>query len=233
MSEDEKLDLTDAVTTWIADIDLDHVGYLIVGLFLALQAVADTRGRADRRPRRLPGDRFGDGEAYSAFEARGGQERCGLDAVGQSVQQGCGQGLAERLGGRGTVEQGVHGCGEVQDAVLCGESGGEGGGCGLPLGVAAVVGVGDGFGEVGSEGAGSHVAGLAGDGVGGEAEGREGDGLAVCGQFGQPVGELRHGSRPFLRAVGCGITIGKRRARPAGCCRRAGLRGPGRSPRWR
>lgn len=36
----EKLDLTDAVTTWIADIDLDHVGYLIVGLFLVVWAAA-------------------------------------------------------------------------------------------------------------------------------------------------------------------------------------------------
>ncbi|KUN33029.1 nickel transporter [Streptomyces longwoodensis] len=36
----EKLDLTDAVTTWIADIDLDHVGYLIVGLFVVVWAAA-------------------------------------------------------------------------------------------------------------------------------------------------------------------------------------------------
>jgi high-affinity nickel-transport protein len=36
----EKLDLTDAVTTWIAEIDLDNVGYVIVGLFVVVWAAA-------------------------------------------------------------------------------------------------------------------------------------------------------------------------------------------------
>ncbi|MFF2660015.1 HoxN/HupN/NixA family nickel/cobalt transporter [Kitasatospora sp. NPDC058032] len=36
----EKLDLTDPVTTWIADISLDNVGYVIVGLFVVVWACA-------------------------------------------------------------------------------------------------------------------------------------------------------------------------------------------------
>ncbi|WP_020134324.1 HoxN/HupN/NixA family nickel/cobalt transporter [Streptomyces sp. 351MFTsu5.1] len=32
----DKFDLTDALTTWIADIDLDNVGYVIVGLFVVV-----------------------------------------------------------------------------------------------------------------------------------------------------------------------------------------------------
>ncbi len=36
----EKLDLTDPVTTWIADLNLQNVGYLIVGLFVVVWAAA-------------------------------------------------------------------------------------------------------------------------------------------------------------------------------------------------
>lgn len=36
----DKFDLTDALTTWIADIDLDNVGYVIVGLFVVVWAAA-------------------------------------------------------------------------------------------------------------------------------------------------------------------------------------------------
>ncbi|MFF0790020.1 HoxN/HupN/NixA family nickel/cobalt transporter [Streptomyces spiralis] len=36
----DKLDLRDDVTGWIAGLDLDHVGYVIVGLFVAVWAVA-------------------------------------------------------------------------------------------------------------------------------------------------------------------------------------------------
>ncbi|MFE9440431.1 HoxN/HupN/NixA family nickel/cobalt transporter [Streptomyces sp. NPDC006602] len=36
----EKLDLSDTVTTWIADINLDSVGYVIVGLFMVVWAAA-------------------------------------------------------------------------------------------------------------------------------------------------------------------------------------------------
>ncbi|MER7565215.1 HoxN/HupN/NixA family nickel/cobalt transporter [Streptomyces sp. NPDC097941] len=36
----DKLDLTDDLTTWIADIDLDNVGYIIVGLFVVVWAAA-------------------------------------------------------------------------------------------------------------------------------------------------------------------------------------------------
>ncbi|MCX4699274.1 HoxN/HupN/NixA family nickel/cobalt transporter [Streptomyces sp. NBC_01373] len=36
----EKLDLTDTVTTWIAGINLDSVGYVIVGLFVVVWAAA-------------------------------------------------------------------------------------------------------------------------------------------------------------------------------------------------
>lgn len=36
----DKFDLTDAVTGWIAGIDLDSVGYIIVGLFVAVWAAA-------------------------------------------------------------------------------------------------------------------------------------------------------------------------------------------------
>lgn len=36
----DKFDLSDALTTWIADIDLDNVGYIIVGLFVVVWAAA-------------------------------------------------------------------------------------------------------------------------------------------------------------------------------------------------
>ncbi|WP_248844934.1 HoxN/HupN/NixA family nickel/cobalt transporter [Streptomyces griseorubiginosus] len=36
----DKFDLTDALTTWIAEIDLDNVGYVIVGLFVVVWAAA-------------------------------------------------------------------------------------------------------------------------------------------------------------------------------------------------
>ncbi|MDR3032091.1 MAG: HoxN/HupN/NixA family nickel/cobalt transporter [Kitasatospora sp.] len=36
----DKLDLQDAVTGWIASLDLDNVGYLVVGLFVAVWAIA-------------------------------------------------------------------------------------------------------------------------------------------------------------------------------------------------
>ncbi|MFC8365059.1 HoxN/HupN/NixA family nickel/cobalt transporter [Streptomyces griseorubiginosus] len=36
----DKLALTDALTTWIAEIDLDNVGYVIVGLFVVVWAAA-------------------------------------------------------------------------------------------------------------------------------------------------------------------------------------------------
>jgi high-affinity nickel-transport protein len=36
----EKLDLTDPVTTWIGNLNLDDVGYLIVGLFFAVFAAS-------------------------------------------------------------------------------------------------------------------------------------------------------------------------------------------------
>jgi high-affinity nickel-transport protein len=36
----EKLDLSDAVTSWIAGIDLDSVGYVVVGLFVVVWAAA-------------------------------------------------------------------------------------------------------------------------------------------------------------------------------------------------
>lgn len=36
----DKLDLTDAVTDWVAGLDLDNVGYVIVGLFVLVWAAA-------------------------------------------------------------------------------------------------------------------------------------------------------------------------------------------------
>ncbi len=36
----EKFDLRDSVTTWIAGLDLDNVGYIIVGLFVVVWAAA-------------------------------------------------------------------------------------------------------------------------------------------------------------------------------------------------
>jgi high-affinity nickel-transport protein len=41
----EKFDLTDSVTGWIADLDLDNVGYVIVGLFVVVWAAALTYWR--------------------------------------------------------------------------------------------------------------------------------------------------------------------------------------------
>ncbi|MGW1200782.1 HoxN/HupN/NixA family nickel/cobalt transporter, partial [Streptomyces sp. NPDC002536] len=36
----EKLDLNDAVTGWISGLDLDNVGFVIVGLFVVVWAIA-------------------------------------------------------------------------------------------------------------------------------------------------------------------------------------------------
>jgi high-affinity nickel-transport protein len=36
----DKLDLTDSVTGWVADLDMDNVGYVIVGLFVVVWAAA-------------------------------------------------------------------------------------------------------------------------------------------------------------------------------------------------
>ena len=44
----DRLDLTDGVTGWIAGLDLDNVGYVIVGLFVVVWAAAVTYWRLAR-----------------------------------------------------------------------------------------------------------------------------------------------------------------------------------------
>ncbi|MYR87129.1 HoxN/HupN/NixA family nickel/cobalt transporter, partial [Streptomyces sp. SID685] len=57
----EKLDLNDVVTDWIAGLDLDNVGYVIVGLFVVVWAAALAYWRLARVEQRWAGRLDGDG----------------------------------------------------------------------------------------------------------------------------------------------------------------------------